>query len=117
MREEFAETPAGRGDVNMYAMRRANGDWFAVEDGGHLRVPVFRSSSAAAEARGRNWGMQLFKPVPLDERALAELTRDGGDCLVSFWLVQNPSVRLSREQPLEYSQLVILVGQSWGQNR
>ena len=100
----------------MYAMRRANGDWFAVEDGGHLRVPVFRSSGEAAVARGRNRGMQLFKPVALDERALAELAGGGGS-LVSFWLVQNPSVRLSRGEPLEYAQLVLLVGESWGQKR
>lgn len=98
----------------MYAMQRANGDWFAVEDGGHLCVPVFRSGGDAAVARGRNRGMQLFKPVALDERALAELTRDNGDRLVSFRLVQNPSVRLSRGQPIEYSQLALLVGESRG---
>ncbi len=102
---------------SLYAMRRANGDWFAVEDGGHMRVPVFRNSGEAATARGRNWGMRLFKPVALDERALAELARGRGGCLVSFWLVQNPSVRLSRGQPLEYSQLALLVGESWGQKR
>ena len=99
----------------MYAMQRANGDWFAVEDRGHLRVPVFRSSGEAEAARERNWGMRLFKPGVLSERALTEMAPTGDGCLVSFWLVQNPSVSLSRGEPLEYSQLILLLGQSWGQ--
>jgi hypothetical protein len=30
--------------TDLYAVRRANGDWFALEDEGRLRVPVFHSS-------------------------------------------------------------------------
>ena len=54
----------------VYGMRRANGDWFALDDHGRLRVPVFRSSDQAMRARARNSGMLLFKRVELDERAL-----------------------------------------------
>ncbi len=56
---------------NMYAMQRANGDWFAMDKGGRLHVPVFHSSWEAMLARVRNWGMQLFKPVLLGERTSA----------------------------------------------
>ena len=64
---------------SMYAMQRANGDWFAMDKGGRLQVPVFHSSWEAMLARVRNWGMQLFKPVLLGERALKDLgTADGG---------------------------------------
>jgi len=38
----------------MYALQRANGDWFALDDHGRFRVPVFRSSSEAMVARARD---------------------------------------------------------------
>ena len=59
---------------SLYAMRRANGDWFALDDHGRLRVPVFRNDRAAMAARSRHWGMLLFKPVLLDERALRRVS-------------------------------------------
>lgn len=96
---------------SMYAMQRANGDWFAVKDNGRLRVPVFRSNSEAMQARSRNAGMMLFRPMMLDERSLHELTStdEGGAC---FWLVNNPAVNLSRGRPLEHAQLVLLIRDS-----
>ncbi|CAN5442974.1 hypothetical protein BH20ACI3_BH20ACI3_19600 [soil metagenome] len=57
---------------SMYAMQRANGDWFAVSDDGRLHVPVFRSSGEAWRGHWRNAEMMLFKPVVLDERALKD---------------------------------------------
>jgi hypothetical protein len=96
---------------SLYAMQRANGDWFAVKDQGRLRVPVFRSNGEAMQARARNLGMMLFKPAVLDERALNDLTSTdkGGAC---FWLVNNPEVNLSRGHPLEHAQLVLLIRDS-----
>lgn len=105
------------GNDSMYAMRRANGDWFALEDHGHLRVPVFHSSRGAVQARTRNSGMLLFTPVALDARALKELAPADGGCLVSFWLVENPSAKLTSGQPLEHAQLALLVLDSWGQKQ
>jgi hypothetical protein len=95
----------------MYAMQRANGDWFAVKDEGRLRVPVFQSTSAAMQARARNSGMMLFRPMVLNERALNDLisTDEGSTC---FWLVNNPEVNLSRGSPLEHAQLVLLIRDS-----
>lgn len=96
----------------MYAMQRANGDWFAVKDNGRLRVPVFRSSREAMEARARNSGMMLFKPVGLDEHALKDLAPTKAEVGACFWLVNNPSLNLSHGHPLEHAQLALLVRDS-----
>jgi hypothetical protein len=95
----------------MYALQRANGDWFAVKDDGRLCVPVFRSSGEAMQARARNAGMMLFKPVALDAHALRELEPANGESAVSFWLVENPSANLNRSSPLENAQLAQLIGE------
>lgn len=93
----------------MYAMQRANGDWFAVKDNGRLRVPVFHTSDEAMQARARNMGMLLFKPVPLDEHALKEFERTETESGACFWLVNNPHINLSRGRPIEHAQLALLI--------
>lgn len=94
---------------NLYAMRRANGDWFALDDHGHLRVPVFRNDRAAMAARTRHWGMMLFKPVLLDERALASFIPKDGESAAHFCLVDDPSLSLSHGHSLEHAQLALLI--------
>jgi hypothetical protein len=93
----------------IYAMQRANGDWFALDDYGRLRVPVFRSTREAMEARWCNPGMLLFKPVVLDERALNDLAATGTEDNAGYWLVNNPSINLRRGHPLEHEQLDLLI--------
>jgi hypothetical protein len=93
----------------MYAMRRANGDWFALDDRGHLRVPLFHSRRGAMHARACHPGMVLFSPVELDERTLEDLATVDGNCLVSFWLVEGPPAKLDRVYPLEHGQIALLV--------
>jgi hypothetical protein len=101
---------------SFYAMQRANGDWFAVKDEGRLRVPVFRSNREAMQARARNFGMMLFRPIVFDERALNALTStDEGDA--GFWLVSNPEVNLNRGRPLERAQLALLIRDSMQPSR
>jgi hypothetical protein len=92
----------------MYGMQRANGDWFAVKDQGRLRLPVFRSSTEAMQARARNMGMLLFKPVVLDELALSDIT-SGDEGTACFWLVDNPLVSLNHSRPVEQAQLLLLI--------
>ena len=96
----------------MYAMRRANGDWFAVKDEGRLRVPVFHSNGEAMQARARNSGMMLFKPIMLDEVALNDLAQSETEVAACFWLVSNPSLNLNNGQPLEHAQLARLIQDS-----
>jgi hypothetical protein len=88
---------------NVYGMQRANGDWFALVDEGRLRVPVFQSSNHAMVARSRDSGMECFRPRVLDQRAVNELMT--GDASVGFWLVENPSIKLSHGRPLDHAQL------------
>ena len=93
---------------SMYAMQRANGDWFALDDHGRLRVPVFRSSGDAMVARQRNWGMVLFHPVLLDAHALHDLapTAESG---TGFWLVADPAAKLSCACSIEALRLTLLM--------
>lgn len=98
--------------TSMFGMQRANGDWFALNDGGCLRMPVFRSSSEAMQARALNPAMLLFKPVALDERALESLAPTETEAAACFWLVDDPSNNLRRGQPLEHEQFVLLMRES-----
>lgn len=98
--------------ISMYAMQRANGDWFALDDSGRLRVPIFRSTSEAMEARTRNPGMLLFKPVILDDGALNDLAPTETDSTSGFWLISNPSINLRHGHPVEYAHLVSLISET-----
>ena len=91
----------------MYAMQRANGDWFALDDHGDFRVPVFRSNGDAMQARAFNGAMLLFRPVMLDERALKSLAPTNGTS--HFWLVDQASVNLKRGHRIEHARLSVLV--------
>lgn len=76
-----------------YGMRRANGDWFAVDDHGQVRMPIFKSSDDAMIARSRDNAMECFRPVAFDTRALEELRRTDG-ATASFLIVADPSRNL-----------------------
>jgi hypothetical protein len=88
----------------LFAMRRANGDWFALDDQGSFRVPVFHSGDEAMVARSRDTGMECFRPAILDAAAFKNLTTtdEGRAC---FWLVSDPLMKLSRGRPLDCKQL------------
>lgn len=91
-----------------FAMRRANGDWFALDDDGLFRVPIFHSSGAAMVARSRDAGMECFRPVALDDTAFRNLTTtdEGKAC---FWLIDDPLMQLSRGRSLEGRDLARLM--------
>jgi hypothetical protein len=89
---------------SLFAMRRANGDWFALDDKGSFRVPVFHNSAAAMVARSRETGMECFRPVLLDESTFKNLTTtDGGKA--SFWLVEDPLMKLNRGRAMNHQEL------------
>lgn len=94
---------------NMYAMRRANGDWFAFAEHGDWRVPVFHSSRDAMSARMRNAGMLLFKPVAIDGRAVSDMAFNKDNTPVYFWLVDNSATDVNRGHFIEHAQLARLV--------
>jgi hypothetical protein len=88
----------------LFAMRRANGDWFALDDQGSFRVPVFHSTGDAMLARSFDTGMECFRPVALDDAAFKNLTTtdEGKGC---YWLVADPLLKLSRGRSLDRKQL------------
>lgn len=94
---------------SLYAMQRDNGDWFALNDQGRLRVPVFRSSGAAMRAYSRNQAMFLFKPVVFDNSALKTLAVAESGNELGFWLVDDPLINFSRGRLLDQSQIDTLM--------
>ncbi|MCU1263710.1 MAG: hypothetical protein JWM21_28 [Acidobacteria bacterium] len=92
----------------LWAMQRANGDWFALDDKGAFRVPVFQSSRDAAQARAFNVEMLVFHPVTVDETVLKDLGRANGSSPSHFWLVDQEAVNLKRGHRIDHAQLVIL---------
>jgi hypothetical protein len=92
-----------------YAMQRANGDWFALNQREGLRVPVFSSNREAMQARAFNVEMLVFKPVLLDERALKDLAPAVGQGSTHFWLVSDACVNMKRGVALEHSELAVLI--------
>ena len=89
----------------LYAMRRANGDWFALDDNGAFRVPVFRSHGDAMQARAFNVEMLVFSPVLLGSVALEDLTRENVAGPAQFWLVDEAAVNLKRGHRIDGAQL------------
>jgi hypothetical protein len=95
---------------DIFVMQRANGDVFALDDHGRFRVPLFNSSSDAFLARLRNFGMLLFKPVPLDAGLLKQVVPVGGAAGVDFWLVNDPLINLNHGRLVQPAQLAVLMG-------
>jgi hypothetical protein len=90
---------------SLYALQRANGDWFALEDHGRLRVPLFHNSTVAMHARGRHPEMFLFKPTVFDQYALKGLALEQSKKNISFLLVDDPLISLRRGRQLEHTEL------------
>ena len=95
--------------TSVYAMQRANGDWFALEEREKFRVPVFSSNIEAMQARAFNVEMLVFKPVLLDERALKDLAPTDGDRPAYFWLVEEASTSMKRGVAFGHAQLTQLI--------
>ena len=94
---------------DIYAMQRANGDVFALDNKGRFCVPLFHSSRDAMTARLRNRDMLLFKPVTLDARLLRELTPKSGQN-VDLLLVKDPLRSLKRGDQVDHAELTLIVG-------
>jgi len=93
----------------MYAMRRANGDWFALDRREGFRVPIFSSNREAMQARAFNVEMLVFKPVLVDELALNDLAPVDGQRAAHFWLVNDSCVNMKRGVAMEHKELALLV--------
>ncbi len=93
---------------DLYAMQRANGDWFAFDDHGRLSMPVFHGRNEAMIARSRHSEMECFRPMIFDLRALQDLeTADGSAPF--FWIVRDPAINLKRGRALDLDQFIQLI--------
>ena len=97
---------------DIFAMQRANGDWFALDDHGRLRVPLFHSSYDAMIARLRNFGLLLFKPVVLDAPFLKKIAPLRGEDEVHFCIVDDPFASLNNGSNIERAELALLIRSS-----
>ena len=94
---------------DLFAMQRANGDWFALNHHGRLRVPLFHSTHDAMMARLRNFGLLLFKPVVLDARFLEEIVPLPGEDQVDFCMVENPFTSLECANTVGCTELALVI--------
>ena len=92
---------------NLYAMRRANGDWFTLEDDGKLLVPLFHTTHDAYMARLRIFEMLVFGPVALDFDLLKEMT--AAETEVGFCMVENPFASLKHAHTMSHAQVKALI--------
>jgi uncharacterized phosphosugar-binding protein len=90
---------------DIFAMRRANGDWFALENYGRTRVPLFHSSHDAIMARLRNSGMLVFKPVALNKQTLNEMA----SAAIDFCMINDPYNPLSRGSQVTCEEVLLLM--------
>src|SRR5215211_3448593 len=97
---------------DIFAMRRANGDWFTLDHHGRLRVPLFRSSKDATIARMRNFGLLVFKPMLLDTRLLKDIAPLPGENEVEFFIVDDPFASLKRGSTVGRTELDSLIHSS-----
>jgi hypothetical protein len=94
---------------DIFAMQRANGDWFALEHYGRLRVPLFHSIHDAMMARLRNFGLLLFKPVVIDALFLKDIVPFPGEDEVDFCIIDDPFAGLSRGATVGRRELAVLI--------
>ncbi|MFN2533510.1 MAG: hypothetical protein ABR555_19690 [Pyrinomonadaceae bacterium] len=93
---------------NVYGMRRANGDWFALDHGGEFRVPLFDNLREAMNARACNTEMLVFQPALLDAAAIKNLIRAAG-ASAHFWIVADECTTMKRGRLLAATDLSTFV--------
>ena len=94
---------------DIFAMQRANGDWFALDHYGRLRVPLFHSIHDAMMARLRNFGLMLFKPVVVDALFLKKIVPLPGEDEMDFCIVDDPFASLNQGSLVGRRELVLLI--------
>ena len=98
---------------SIYAMQRANGDWFALEEKGRSRVPMFSDRRDAMSARAYNVELLVFKPVLLNKHSVDSLAALQGET-IDFWLVDKESTNMKRGRVMNHAQLASSVNNSNG---
>lgn len=87
---------------DLYAMRRANGDWFGFDDHGLLRMLIFHNSSGAMISRSRHSELECFRPMVFDERVLKILAAETN--IPGFLIVDEPLLNLKKSRRMSFDQ-------------
>ncbi len=92
----------------MYAMQRANGEWFTTQIEGRDCLPVFRSFSAAQRVHARVADLMVFLAQPLDSATMAQVSKAKGQ--IGYWLVDefDPTAELTPGRWLSAEELVVI---------
>src|SRR6185436_4048161 len=94
---------------DIFAMQRANGDWFALDHHGGLCVPLFHSIHDAMMARLHNFGLLLFKPVVVDALFLKKIAPLPGEDAVDFCMIHDPFASLNSGSIVGRRELALLI--------
>ena len=94
---------------DIFAMQRANGDWFALDHYGRLCVPLFHSIHDAMMARLRNFGLLLFQPIAVDALFLKKVVPLPGQAEVDFCLIDDPFATLKGSPTVGRRELALLI--------
>ncbi len=94
---------------DIFAMQRANGDWFALDHHGGVRVPLFHSIHDAMMARLHNFGLLLFNPVVVDAVFLKKIAPLPGEDAVDFCMVDDPFASLNSGSIVGRRDLALLI--------
>ena len=92
----------------LFVMRRANGDLFAEQIQGRLRIPVWSSAEAVARYKALNPELVFFWPVRLDRRLIKQVTVGlESDETPEFFLLSDdaPAAMLDDGNPIAIGEL------------
>jgi len=95
------------GDI--YAMQRANGDWFTHMVNGRLHLPLFHSEHDAFMSRLQNFEMFLYKPVNFDDRMLKRFDAKRAKTNIDFCLIEDPFAGLKHGHVVERMNLSLMM--------
>ena len=88
--------------MDVYLMRRANGDLFTEEVQGKVRIPVWSSRDAIDRYKARNPELIVFLPARLDRSLLNKTKALTKEAPVEFFLLseEDPNASLYEGRPL-----------------
>ncbi|HEX8185595.1 MAG TPA: hypothetical protein VF747_12605 [Blastocatellia bacterium] len=92
----------------MYVMRRANGDLFAEEIDGKLKIPIWVGLEAVARYRERNPELMTFLPAPLSRPLMQKIQSGlGREGAKEFFLLSEdaPDAYLDNGRPISLEEI------------
>ena len=92
----------------LFVMRRANGDLFAEQIDGHVRIHVWSSAESVARYKTRNPELMIFWPVRLNRSLMKQIKAGfGKEGTVEFFLLSEdaPDAHLDDGKPIAIEEI------------